>query len=66
MTSQEARWIKASRSSSNGNCVEMRPTEGGVDVRDSKDPHGPILSFSKDEFAAWLEGAQAGEFDHLM
>lgn len=62
-------WIKAQASNSSGNCVEMEelPTpEGGVRVRDSKDPSGPVLSFTNAEFRAWLDGAKAGEYDHLI
>jgi hypothetical protein len=58
-------WIKASASDSGAQCVEMRRHAGLVEVRDSKDPHGPVLRFRADEFAAWLDGARAGEFDHL-
>ena len=58
-------WIKASASSGAGQCVEMRAREGAVDVRDSKHPDGPALKFTAAEFAAWLDGAKKGEFDHL-
>ena len=34
-------------------------------VRDSKNPEGPALHLSTTEFAAWLEGAKQGKFDHL-
>jgi hypothetical protein len=59
-------WIKAKLSGDQGSCVEMRHTDAGVDVRDSKDPNGPVLRFTKAEFAAWLDGANKGEFDHLV
>ncbi|HEY7486095.1 MAG TPA: DUF397 domain-containing protein [Streptosporangiaceae bacterium] len=46
-----ARWRKSSRSSTNGgNCVEVAPLPGIVAVRDSKNPDGPALTFSR---AAW-------------
>lgn len=57
-------WRKASASASNGNCVEVAPMpSGGVAVRDSKDPDGPILRFTAAEWAAFAEGMTAGEFD---
>jgi hypothetical protein len=59
-------WIKATRSGDRGDCVEMRCHAGGVEVRDSKDPHGPVLRFTPSEFAAWLDGAKKAEFDHLL
>jgi len=57
-------WIKASRSDA-GDCVEVRPADGGIAVRDSKHPGGPQLSFTKSEWAAFVAGVRAGEFDHL-
>jgi hypothetical protein len=36
---------------------------GGVFVRDSKDPDGPVLTFNAREWEAFLAGAKAGEFD---
>ena len=58
-------WIKASASDSGGQCVEMSRTPDQIRVRDSKDPAGPVLRFTPAEFAAWLDGARRGEFDHL-
>jgi hypothetical protein len=58
-------WIKAAASASAGQCVELRRHDGAVDVRDSKDPDGPVLHFTRAVFAAWLDGAKRGEFDHL-
>ncbi len=58
-------WIKASASVSSGECVEMSRAPDQIRVRDSKDPAGPVLRFTPAEFAAWLDGARRGEFDHL-
>jgi hypothetical protein len=58
-------WIKSRLSSQQGACVEMRSADGGVEVRDSKHPDGPTLRYTKAEFAAWLDGAKKGQFDHL-
>jgi hypothetical protein len=53
-----ADWRKSSFSSSNGgNCVEVaRNIAGVVAVRDSKDPDGPALIFTADEWRSFLEG----------
>jgi hypothetical protein len=59
-------WIKAERSQSEGQCVEMRRHSGAVEVRDSKNPEGPSLRHTTAEFAAWLDGAKNGNFDHLI
>jgi hypothetical protein len=57
-------WIKSSLSLSNGNCVEVASLPGGqIGVRDSKDPEGPVLRFTSDEWRAFLGGAHNGEFD---
>jgi hypothetical protein len=59
-------WIKSSFSFSNSNCVEVASLpNGGVGVRDSKDPSGPVLRFTPGEWHAFLGGAQNGEFDHF-
>ncbi len=58
-------WRKAS-ASANGSCVEVAPLpDGGVAVRDSKDRSGPVLGFTRQEWAAFLDGMGKGEFDHL-
>lgn len=58
-----AEWRKSSYSSNGGNCVEVaRNVPGVVAVRDSKDPDGPALVFTAQEWRAFISGAQAGEF----
>ena len=56
-------WTKSSASSGNGNCVEARVTVSGVNLRDSKDPDGPVLSVPSEAWTAFLAGAKSGEFD---
>jgi Domain of unknown function (DUF397) len=59
-------WIKSSLSFSNSNCVEVASLPAGeIGVRDSKDPEGPVLRFTPDEWRAFLGGARNGEFDNL-
>lgn len=66
MTATDTPWIKAAASGGTGNCVEMRHIAGVVEVRDTKDHGvGPRLGFTRAEFAAWIDGAKKGEFDHL-
>jgi hypothetical protein len=59
-------WIKASKSDSGGNCVEIRGHAGAIAVRESKDPAGPVLRFTGREWEAFLDGARNAEFDHLL
>jgi Domain of unknown function (DUF397) len=57
-------WVKSSLSFSNGNCVEVADLpEGGIAVRNSRHPQGPVLQFTPDEWHAFLGGARNGEFD---
>jgi Domain of unknown function (DUF397) len=60
-----AQWRKSSFSSSNGgNCVEVAMNLPGIiAVRDSKNPDGPALLFTPDEWRAFITGVQASEFD---
>ena len=44
-------WIKASMSGDQGACVEQRSNQGMIEVRDTKNRLGPVLSFTPAEFA---------------
>jgi Domain of unknown function (DUF397) len=57
-------WRKASASAGT-NCVEARTGPGGVEVRDSKNPGGPVLSYTPAEWEAFLHCVKRGEFDGL-
>lgn len=61
-------WHKSRRSSPSGNCVELAklPDGAGVAVRNSRDPEGPALIYTRAEIAVFLRAARAGEFDHLL
>ncbi|SOB82442.1 DUF397 domain-containing protein [Streptomyces sp. 1331.2] len=57
------RWRKSSHSGGQGACVEVAvPGAGVVAVRDSKDPHGPQLSFSTEAWNAFAAAAASGAF----
>jgi Domain of unknown function (DUF397) len=59
-------WLKSSFSFGNGECVELALLDdGAIGVRDSKDPHGAVLRFTRGELDAFARGIVAGEFDHL-
>jgi hypothetical protein len=56
-------WRKSGASGANGDCVEVSFGGEGVSVRHSRDPDGPILSFTHSEWQAFIAGAHNGEFD---
>lgn len=56
-------WRKSSRSGSNGACVEVRDQGAAVQVRDSKDRKGPVLTFTAADWEAFIGGVKEGEFD---
>jgi hypothetical protein len=59
----ELNWRK-SRRSGGGNCVEIAPLwSGGVAIRDSKNPAGPVLRYTAAEWSAFVAGVKDGEFD---
>ncbi|NKZ04002.1 DUF397 domain-containing protein [Actinomadura latina] len=59
-------WRKSSYSTTDGtNCVEVAAHALSPDVlaRDSKNPSGPVLSFTSAEWSAFLDEAKRGAFD---
>ena len=54
-------WRKSKRSSS-GNCVEVKAGPQ-ILLRDSKNPDGAVLSFSRETFEDFLRGVRGREFD---
>ena len=60
-----AEWRKSSRSGGNGgNCVEVaRNLSRVVAVRDSKNPHGPVLTVESAGWRAFIADVKAGRHD---
>ena len=58
-----ARWTKSSRSGGNGQCVECADLGALMAVRDSKDSQGPVLTFNRNAWRAFVEQVKNGEAD---
>lgn len=56
-----AAWRKATKSSTNGGCVEVADLGVEVAVRDSKQLDGPVLVFDGQAWDAFIAGVQAGD-----
>ncbi|MFD7585084.1 DUF397 domain-containing protein [Kitasatospora sp. NPDC059811] len=59
----ESTWQKSSFSASSNECVEVRTVDGLVELRESDQGHLTIPT-TPTNFAAFLQAAKAGEFDH--
>ncbi|MEW2134935.1 DUF397 domain-containing protein [Streptomyces sp. NPDC005435] len=60
-------WRKSRHSGGNGNCVEVASLPGGgVAVRNSRDPEGPALVYTREEVFAFFAGVRDGEFDFMI
>ncbi|MGY0062680.1 DUF397 domain-containing protein [Streptomyces sp. LZ34] len=63
----DSEWQKSSFSNGAGSdCVQLMDIAGGVAIGDSKRPDRPELRYTPSEFAAFIQGVKAGEFDHLL
>jgi hypothetical protein len=59
-----AAWRKSTYSGANGDCVEVADNLSHViAVRDSKDVSGPVLFFTRQEWALFVGDTKAGRFD---
>ncbi|GAB3795479.1 DUF397 domain-containing protein [Micromonospora zhanjiangensis] len=58
---QFTNWRRSTRSGNEGNCVEVAESIPAVGVRDSKDPGGPVLTFERHAFGAFVGAVKAGD-----
>lgn len=56
-----ATWRTSSYSGNNGgNCVEAAADTRTIAIRDSKDPHGPVLAFAAKDWQQFADRIKAG------
>ena len=64
-TSAQDSWRTATMSGGT-NCVQVKSQDGMIVVGNSRLVDGPHLSYTRDEWTAFLDGAKKGEFDDLL
>jgi metallophosphoesterase superfamily enzyme len=57
---------RVARNCNGGNCVRVASSRDIILIGDSKHPEGPALSYSREEFAAFVRGIREGDFDDLL
>jgi hypothetical protein len=63
--SSDVYWRKSRHSQGGGGeCVELAGLPHAVGVRDSKNPTGPKLTFSRAELTAFFTAVRRGDHDH--
>ncbi|WP_405004143.1 DUF397 domain-containing protein [Kitasatospora purpeofusca] len=59
---QGAHWRKSTYSDGDGDCIEVPESlTDMVPVRDSKDPHGPTLTFTATAWTSFITAIHTGE-----
>lgn len=64
-TSEQDSW-RTAKASGAENCVQVKSKDGLIILRNSRHTDGPFLSYTRDEWVAFLDGAKKGEFDDLL
>jgi predicted secreted Zn-dependent protease len=49
-----------------GACIKVAASGQAILIADSKQPEGPILSYSHDEWQQFVAGIKNGDFDDLV
>ncbi|MEV6304778.1 DUF397 domain-containing protein [Actinoplanes sp. NPDC051861] len=59
-------WRKATKSGTS-NCVELAKVDGDtVAFRNSRQPDGAVVTYTRAELEAFIDGIKRGEFDDLL
>lgn len=60
---QGLEWRKSRHSMANGACVEVASAARNIAIRDSKDPGGPVLSYSATSWRSFVGAIRSGSLD---
>ncbi len=61
----ELSW-RVARKCSGGECVRVAARGDEIVIGSSKHLDGPVIAYSRDEWAAFVEGIRQGDFDDLL
>jgi hypothetical protein len=56
-------WRRSSICEGATGCVEVAFVDGGVLLRSSRVPDGPVVRFDNDEWDVFVRGVKAGDFE---
>jgi Domain of unknown function (DUF397) len=56
---------RVARKCNAGSCIRVATSGNNVVIGDSKSPEGPVLTYSRSEWATFVEGIRHGDFDDL-
>lgn len=57
---------RVARSCNGGACVKVAARGDEIIIGSSQHSDGPVVSYSREEFAAFVEGIRQGDFDDLL
>jgi hypothetical protein len=60
MLSARQGWRTSTYSSNGTNCVEVNPSASGISIRHSKNPTGPVITFTPEQWSQWLTELTSG------
>lgn len=59
-------WFNAS-SNDGSSCLDVQKlSDGTIQVRNSTRPDGAVIDYTPEEWAAHIQGAKDGKFDHTL
>ena len=64
-TAGELSW-RTARNCDGGNCIRVATSKDKVTIGDSKNPDGPMLSYSRAEWVAFIDGIKREDIGDLL